>query len=336
MTLDSLAQWIGAEGSPLLMWGGPRASLGLPFIDGIWGAVVKSALPMVAFIAVAPLLWWFFRGTWKELDAEATEHRLAQRDSGSYDYRPAAMFAIVALILTAQEYYGGSRFFSRFVRPWLHSLELAQQTSPGGLGAHVDLLFWGEMYSYGWWAVTRIAGYTVIPFLAWKLIFRRDSLLDIGLRTRGFLKHAWIYGVCLAVVLPVVFIVSRSEEFATYYPFYKQCSRSWFDLLVWEVMYIGQFFALEVFFRGFMLVPLRKTLGSGAIFAMCVPYVMIHYGKPYLEASTAFLAGVALGSLAMKTRSIYAGFLVHCTVALAMDSLAILAGGGFPTSFWPR
>jgi membrane protease YdiL (CAAX protease family) len=107
-------------------------------------------------------------------------------------------------------------------------------------------------------------------------------------------------------------------------------------MLLWESMYIAQFFALEMFFRGFMLVPLRRTLGSGAVFAMCVPYVMIHYGKPYLEASVAFIAGVALGSLSMRTKSIYSGFLVHVTVALLMDVLAISHGAGLPSAFWPR
>ena len=35
------------------------------------------------------------------------------------------------------------------------------------------------------------------------------------------------------------------------------------------------------------------------------------------------IAGVVLGSLAMRTRSIYAGFLVHATVAVLMDVLAL-------------
>jgi membrane protease YdiL (CAAX protease family) len=69
---------------------------------------------------------------------------------------------------------------------------------------------------------------------------------------------------------------------------------------------------------------------------MCVPYVMIHYGKPYLESSVAFLAGVALGSLAMRTRSIYSGFFVHVTVALLMDGLALFWGAGLPKQLWPR
>jgi membrane protease YdiL (CAAX protease family) len=99
-------------------------------------------------------------------------------------------------------------------------------------------------------------------------------------------------------------------------------------------MYFAQFFALEIFFRGFWLAGLRNTLGSGAIFAMCVPYCMIHYGKPYLEACGAVVAGIALGSLSMRTKSIYSGFIVHVTVALSMDLLSLANHDALPKSFW--
>jgi membrane protease YdiL (CAAX protease family) len=75
-------------------------------------------------------------------------------------------------------------------------------------------------------------------------------------------------------------------------------------------------------------------MGSAAIFAMAVPYCMIHYGKPYLETNGAIVAGVVLGSLALKTRSIYAGFLVHITVAFSMDFLALWRRDALPTTFW--
>jgi membrane protease YdiL (CAAX protease family) len=168
------------------------------------------------------------------------------------------------------------------------------------------------------------------------LIFRRDSLLDLGLRTRGFLHHTWIYALFLGVVLPAMWLVSREPDFGTYYPFYKHSSRSWLDFLLWESMYFAQFFALEMFFRGFWLGVLRKSFGSGAIFAMAVPYCMIHYGKPYLEACGAIVAGIALGSLSMKTRSIYQGFLVHITVAALMDWLALRHRHATPVDFWPK
>jgi membrane protease YdiL (CAAX protease family) len=294
----------------------------------------KALFPVAAYLLLAPVLWFFFRRTWRELDVAAHEHQKKTLAAGDYNYRPAVLFVTTALVLTLQEYYGGRSFYEEHIRPVLRALEVQDLVNPGGLGRFVNLKKYTELYSFGWWAFNRVFGYTVIPFLAWKIFFRKDSLLDMGLRVRGLLSHAWIYGLCLAVVLPAVFVASRAPDFANYYPFYKQASRSWFDLACWEAMYFAQFFALEIFFRGFWLSGLRNTLGSGAIFAMCVPYCMIHYGKPYLEAAGAVVAGIALGSLAMKTKSIYSGFLVHVTVALSMDLLSLANHGALPKVFW--
>lgn len=294
----------------------------------------RALFPIAAFLALAPVLWFFFRKTWRELDVSAHEHQRKTLAEGGYNYRPAVLFAITALVLTLQEYYGGREFYDNHIKAWLREVEVNQLVHPGGLGSLVNLKKYNDLYGYGWWAFARCAGYVAFPMIAWKIFFRKDSLLDMGLRTRGFLKHAWIYVLCLAVVLPAVYIVSKSPEFSNYYPFYKRASRSWFDLIVWECMYFAQFFALEIFFRGFWLSGLRTSLGSGAIFAMCVPYCMIHYGKPYLEAAGAVVAGIALGSLSMKTKSIYSGFLVHVTVALSMDLLSLASHGALPRVFW--
>jgi membrane protease YdiL (CAAX protease family) len=131
-------------------------------------------------------------------------------------------------------------------------------------------------------------------------------------------------------------LLSNQRDFLDYYPFYKKAERSWFDLLMWESAYFLQFFALEFYFRGWLLSGLRRSMGSVAIFVMAVPYCMIHYGKPYLEAHGAIVAGIVLGSLAMRTRSIYAGFLVHITVAGIMDYMALASRNGIPTKFWPN
>ncbi len=293
---------------------------------------VKALFPLVACLALAPVLWVFFGSTWRELDVIAHENQRKTLVSGSYNPRPAVLFVITALVLTLQEYYGGREFYETFLRPSFRDIERS-----GPLGAAlINLKRYNELYSYGWWAFTRVFGYVVMPMAIWKIIFRKDSLLDMGLRFKGFSKHAWIYLLCLGVVLPAVYIVSLTPEFGNYYPFYKQCSRSYVDFLLWELMYAAQFFGLEVFFRGFWLSGLRSTLGSGAIFAMCVPYCMIHYGKPYLEAAGAIVAGIALGSLAMRTKSIYSGFLVHITVALSMDILALAHRNALPTSLWGK
>lgn len=320
----------------------PAIPAGLPSLPALPSAdepsltqtLVKALLPVAGYLVLAPVLWFFFRRTWRELDVEAHEHQRRTLAAGRYDYRPAVLFTITALVLTLQYYFGGREFYADHIRPWLAAVQLEQTTAPGGLGQYISLKKYNELYSYAWWTSTRVGGYVVIPMVLWKLCFPRDSLLDMGLRVRGFLQHAWIYLLCLAVVVPAVFIVARSPDFGTYYPFYRQSSRSWFDLMIWEAMYFAQFFGLEIFFRGFWLSGLRRTMGSGAIFAMIVPYCMIHYGKPYLEAAGAVVAGIALGSLAMRTRSIYSGFLVHVTVALLMDLLALANRGALPKTFW--
>jgi len=285
----------------------------------------KPLLPIPALLVLLPALWLFFRDTWRELDDDVARWRAELRDEGRTDLRPFVALAMCAVILTLQEYYGGHTFFDQALRPTLTKLDAAH--------SKMRLAKYEELYSFGWWVTSRVLGY-LAPFAVWRLFFPTDSLLDMGLRVRDFWKHAWIYGLFLGLVLPMMLLVSREPDFGSYYPFYKQSSRSWFDFLAWEAMYFAQFFGLEMFFRGFWLGALRRSFGSGAIFAMAVPYCMIHYGKPFLEANGAIVAGIALGSLSMKTRSIYQGFLVHITVAALMDWLALWHRHALPTVFW--
>lgn len=321
---------------PLSLLLGPDMGLPLPLTrlkDVSWFTSLleypplKALLPVPILIALWPLVRHFFRGTWEELDEEARQARLTLPTS-EYDYRrPVACLAIVAIVLTLQEYYGGRQIYDNQLRPWLSELQ-------NGGWRFIKLEKYDELYSYGWWVFARVFGYVCVPLPLWKLLFPKDSLLDMGLRARGFFSHLWIYGLCLAVVVPAMLLVARQPDFGTYYPFYKLSSRSWFDFLAWEAIYFAQFFALELFFRGWILGALRRNFGAGAIFVMAVPYCMIHFGKPYLEANGAIVAGIVLGSLSMRTRSIYAGFLVHITVAFSMDFLSLWHRAALPHSFW--
>ncbi len=288
---------------------------------------VKWAVPLPLLALIAPFVWWFFRRTWRELDAEALELRRELAARAEIDYRPLVALTLVALILTLQEYYGRGDFFEQTVRPWIAR---QAQANPGGF---FNPAVYDELYLRLWWGLTRIGGY-LVPLLVWRRFFPRDRLADFGLRGAGFLSHAWIYALCVAIMVPVLYLVSCQSDFVNYYPMYKQAGRSWLDFVVWELLYIGQFFTLEIFFRGFWLRAMR-TFGAGAIWSMVVPYCMIHYGKPYLEACGAMVAGVVLGSLAMRTRSIYAGFLVHGTVAILMDVLALYRRHALPTALTP-
>ncbi|MCB9560026.1 MAG: CPBP family intramembrane metalloprotease [Kofleriaceae bacterium] len=150
-----------------------------------------------------------------------------------------------------------------------------------------------------------------------------ERLRDYHISMRGFIKHLWVYVVLFALVLPAVYLASKTASFQATYPFYKSANRSRFDLLAWEGLYALQFLSLEFFFRGFLLQGLRRALGSNAIFVMIVPYCMIHYGKPMPETFGAIGAGLILGTLAMRTRSIWGGVLIHVGVAVSMDLFAL-------------
>lgn len=289
-------------------------------------APVKALLPVPVIAAVAPVLYLLFRKTWAELNEEA---RAALREeTRAFDPKPMVALLLLGVTLTIQEYYGGRAFYGEVLAPVLRDFE-------SGGATWLQTKKFADLYGYGFWVIARLLGYVIAPLVVWRLFFREDSVLDMGLRTKGFTEHLWLYGLCLLAVFVAMAAVSTQPDFLGYYPFYKSASRSWFDFLVWEGIYFVQFFALEFYFRGFLLHALRKTMGASAIFVVAVPYCMIHYGKPYLEAHGAILAGIALGSLAMKTRSIYAGFLVHITVAGLMDSIALASRNGFPERLWP-
>lgn len=285
----------------------------------------KLALSLVLLAVLAPVVVWFFRGTWAELDAEALRLREQRGSQGMLDRRTVLTFLLGALSLLFINFYGSRDFYEGTVMPFVQAWAARHPTV-------LDFPTYRDLCYRVFWAVSRYGAY-LMPLVVWPLVCK-ESPLDLGLRFRGFREHAWIYLLCLVVVVPTLFVVSYSPEFNRYYPMYPGASRSWIDFWVWESVYLGQFFAIEVFFRGFWLRGAR-LLGAGAIFSMMVPYVMIHFPKPYLEACGAIVAGVVLGSLSMKTGSIWAGFLIHSTVAILMDLLALHQSGRMPVRLGP-
>ena len=279
-----------------------------------------------------------FLAVWRELDREAAADRAAREARGErgYDWAPLVVFTSGAVFLALMEYYGHKPHMVRL-------FEDLHPAHPGPPDHWIDHLRVSAFMShrgptgligFAWWSLWRVLGFFLLPALVIKLVLR-ERIVDYGLQTRGFLEHAWIYAGAFVVVLVLVVTVSYEESFQTYYPFYDLASRSWYDFWTWELLYAAQFFSLEFFFRGFWLNAAKRAMGSHAIYAMTVPYVMIHFGKPFPETIAAIFAGVALGTLALRTRSIWSGFLIHVSVAISMDVAALLQTDGLPERWWP-
>jgi membrane protease YdiL (CAAX protease family) len=252
------------------------------------------------------------------------------------DWRPLVILVFVAVVLTLLEYWGSRRIYNENLPVYFPHVEgrWFRELGVSAFGAEYQRL--GE---YVYWVGFRVVFFFVLPalFIVW---LPGERLREYGLSFKGFFKHLPIYGILFLIVLPAVIAVSFTDSFASHYPFYKPWQNLlhprglfWHDFLIWEVLYMLQFFSLEFFFRGFMLHALKRSLGAYAVFVMAVPYCMIHFGKPMPETLGAVAAGVVLGTLALRTGSIWAGVMIHVSVAWTMDWLALIQTGRFPKTW---
>jgi uncharacterized protein len=193
---------------------------------------------------------------------------------------------------------------------------------------------WQELCEYAWWTGVHCLSYVLLPVLCIRF-FLKQRLREFGWQLNQAAAHWRGYLFLLSPILVFVYLVSLGKDFVNHYPFYELAGRSWADLLGWEFLYLCQFIFLEFFFRGFILHALRPAIGANAIWVMCVPYLMIHFPKLWLEATGAILFGLFLGILALRSRSIWGGVLVHAGVAVSMDIAALLRKQGLPETLWP-
>jgi membrane protease YdiL (CAAX protease family) len=238
---------------------------------------------------------------WRAIDRETVR---TPEDAGMTSLKVLVILVTVAVSLTLQEYIGSHDTYAKWF-PFDGSDD------------------W-ELYGFAWWSGWRVLGYVIIPMIVLACL-PGERIREYHVSVKGTIQHLWIYVVLFICVLPAVFLASTTPAFRHTYPFYRMANRSYTDLVRWEILYAIQFLSLEFFFRGFILQGLRRALGANALFVMIVPYCMIHYGKPMPETLGAIGAGLILGTLAMRTRSIWGGVMIHVGVATTMDVLAMRA-----------
>lgn len=191
-------------------------------------------------------------------------------------------------------------------------LDLA--TSVSSVAERNDLLFW---------AAVQITSYVVPAALVIRFVLH-ERLADHGVRIRGTARFAAPYALFFVIALPAIVFAATTTAFQSRYPFLDvHPGDPLGPLVVWWCAYALQFCALEFFFRGFLIHGLHPRFGRAAIYVMALPYNMLHYGKPVLEALAAIIGAIALGSYALRARTIWWGAALHIAVALTMDSLSL-------------
>jgi membrane protease YdiL (CAAX protease family) len=240
------------------------------------------------------------------------------------DRQAAAVLLVCCLSLTLLYYPANSH--------WL--LDCLRNTLPAWATVFQHLVVHNpdtQLYRALFWSLASVASYCLLPLLHIKLVLRRP-LSDFGLALpswRLLRTDGKLFLLFYAIMLPLVWWASAQPGFLQIYPFFRLGPQEslWPHWAWWELLYFAQFAALEFFFRGYMVHGLKSRFGVSAIFVMVLPYCMIHFEKPVLESLAAIIAGMALGALSYRYRSIWLGIALHCSVALTMDLMALWRKG---------
>lgn len=187
-----------------------------------------------------------------------------------------------------------------------------------------EMVFVSKSHFFFHQMVISLAGLGII-----KLLFHKWVAIDYGFRGSWFMLKPYFF--VLMLVAPLVIGASFFPDFQRAYPQYKPWDyKEVFNLsigqraAIFELCYSTGFIAVEAIFRGALAITMVKIMGPRAVLAMASFYCVFHFGKPAGEAIGAFFGGYALGVLAIHSRSILGGLIVHLGVAMLMEAMGYL------------
>lgn len=199
-------------------------------------------------------------------------------------------------------------------------------------------LFGGQIYVFIYYCLYNLQSILtiVLPlYVFYRIVDQRpnpSSFYGMAPKRKGLV----LYALLLGLMIPLITIASFQPDFLASYPTYRDTNANeffgvpeWVTALVYELCYGWDFVPTELLFRGFLVIGMSqsrpdKILGRGAVLPMVVWYSAIHFGRPAGEAISSILGGYLLGVLALSTRSIWGGLLIHMGIAWGMEIAAFL------------
>lgn len=217
---------------------------------------------------------------------------------------------LIAAILLVLDRYGLQGFFIDTLARKLDSFDLYGNR----------LTF----YSQAYFSISSFVLFVMTPLLYERFFPSREGTI-YGLGFHSAIPHLPVYIALLFFMLPVLWLVTGDANFYRFYPMYTPGSLP--DWLLYESIYMTAFFSVEFFFRGYTLYRLERKTGLYAIVLMVVPYALIHIHKPFPEALGSIIAGLVLGYLSIRGRSIWPGVALHCSIAFFTDFFSLIHSG---------
>ncbi|MBE7173118.1 MAG: CPBP family intramembrane metalloprotease [Williamsia sp.] len=179
----------------------------------------------------------------------------------------------------------------------------------------------------------------VVPVLIIRFGFKEPlSSYGLGLPPRGRRSLAVIGTLVLLVVsLPAFYTGAHHPDMQALYPFYRPFTGVP-QFLIYELMYLPFFIAIEFIFRGYLLFGLAGVkdgelageekgfpgvfyFGRYALLIQMLSYTAWHLGKPIPEVFGTLFWGLAAGAVAYAIRSIWPIIIAHWLLNILLDGI---------------
>ncbi|MGF1464546.1 MAG: type II CAAX prenyl endopeptidase Rce1 family protein [Sandaracinaceae bacterium] len=225
-------------------------------------------------------------------------------------FRPLWIASAAAILLTLYEYHGSTTDVPSSFAAW--SARTFAVEAPA---------FHGHLWSHCAAVVLLMLAPLVLSFTleGW-------GPLQLGLGVRGAGRELGVVLLLWLAMLPVLALVHDTPAFHRTYPRLPEAATDVRLFLLYEGLYLVKWVAWEFFFRGFLLFGFARDFLYRAVLLSTVPFVLMHFGKPELETLGALVAGLILCFIALRSRSIWPGVLLHWLVATSLD--------GFASTWW--
>jgi hypothetical protein len=262
-------------------------------------------------------------------------------------YRGQNIRIVFYFLLYAFAYYSGVFLWTRFhQRPdiwrrrdfWIYSLSglaiYSWYAGFYGFNEWSSAVFGGQIYLFAFYCLRNLQSLmtVILPLLLFYWFVEKEPNGFYGMRPKW--KGLQIYFILLLCMLPLITYASFQPSFLESYPTYHDTNANeffnvpeWVTALVYELAYGWDFVPTELMFRGFLVIGMSRILGRGGVFPMVITYAFIHFGKPPGEAISSIFGGYILGVIALQTRSIWGGIIIHLGVAWLMELTAFLQLG---------
>jgi membrane protease YdiL (CAAX protease family) len=242
---------------------------------------------------------------WKILTSEIINFKNSLRES---DFKTVIIFMSAPVIFIFSWYYSNPRFLQENFTLHLKLDEI-----------------YSDLISYIYWFFLDSILYLIIPLAIIIVIFKegvKDFGIIIGDSRTGLIILLFSY----LIFLPLIYFLSISNNFSSYFPLMETSKDNIIVFIIYELFFLVFIFSWEFVFRGFMLFGLESKFGFYSIFIQMIPFAILHNGKPFIETFTAVFGGIFLGYLALRTRSIFYGFLLHALILVTFDFIAFYKG----------